>query len=55
MEEILPENVPVEVVEHRSGRTELEWPGMRHVYDEIGRMSTVSVMIPEQVSSGGGL
>ena len=51
VEEILPENVPVEVVEHRLPERELECPECSTLMTEIGKdVHRTLVMIPAQVS-----
>ena len=51
VEEILPENVPVEVVEHRLPERELECPECGTLMTEIGKdVHRTLVMIPAQVS-----
>ena len=51
VEEILPENVPVEVVEHRLPERELECPECGTFMTEIGKdVHRTLVMIPAQVS-----
>ena len=50
LEEVLPEDVPVEVVEHRMSDEELECPSCGETMEEIGKEVRRSlVMIPAQV------
>lgn len=50
LEEILPEDVPVEVVEHRMSEDELNCPSCGKVMEEIGKEVRRSIMIiPAQV------